>query len=369
MKYYYTTVVGVDYMLSQILSSRRYEVYMQMASEDNMWKNSKAAKRAAELKEHYVTLMNKFCHMAGLSTADLPAFSHYRAHKLRKKKRQKARQLRKEANRKGKHVKMGFWEQVRLEREAVNEAVVVVSLSVNLRSNNSLFLISSIPHLPCLFRSSQIFSRPPDRTEGVPDMDRDMTTIAEGDSDNDDGETGVEMQATNGKSNGQLDRDNSAFEQSNPMASKAAKAKSKSDKMKKKEELEKAVASRGEDWQLATDPQTGKEYMYNTKTGEAEWLPKDGKVKATSGGKDKGDKLSEVGKAVGMDNATLLEMLKKPPKDVPEIHSKDAFRKFFKDFPKDRVEKLLIEANSGKSKEDIAKKVKKRMKLLEGVLT
>ena len=37
MKYYYTTVVGVDYMLSQILSSRRYEVYMQMASEDNMW--------------------------------------------------------------------------------------------------------------------------------------------------------------------------------------------------------------------------------------------------------------------------------------------------------------------------------------------
>jgi len=59
MKYYYTTVVGVDYMLSQILGSRRYEVYMQMSSQNSMWANSKAAKRAADLKEHYVHLMNR----------------------------------------------------------------------------------------------------------------------------------------------------------------------------------------------------------------------------------------------------------------------------------------------------------------------
>ena len=44
--------------------------------------------RAAELKEHYTHLMNNFCHMAGLSTADLPAFSNYRLHKLNKKKKE-----------------------------------------------------------------------------------------------------------------------------------------------------------------------------------------------------------------------------------------------------------------------------------------
>jgi len=313
MKYYYTTVVGVDYMLSQILSSRRYEVYMQMASEDNMWKNSKAAKRAAELKEHYVTLMNKFCHMAGLSTADLPAFSHYRAHKLRKKRKEKARKIRKEASKKGKKSKLGFW--------------------------------------------GQVFSRPPDRTEGVPDFDdRTMNPIAEEDDDEEQ-ENGVELRPV---------RSHSGFEQENPMSKAKAKgmAKVEREKQKKKEELEQAVADRGEDWQLATDPQTGKQYMYNTITGESEWLPKAGDAKKKKVKKAGG----EVGKAVAMDDAALLDMLKKPPKDVPEIHSKDAFRKFFNGFPRDRIESLLTQANAGKSEEEIAKKVGKRMKVLDGVL-
>ena len=141
-------------------------------------------------------------------------------------------------------------------------------------------------------------------------------------------------------------------------------AKVKSEKQKKKEELEQAVAERGEDWQLATDPQTGKQYMYNTITGEAEWLPKAGDAKKKKVKKAGG----EVGKAVAMDDAALLDMLKKPPKDVPEIYSKDAFRKFFNGFPRDRIESLLTQANAGKSEEEIAKKVGKRMKVLDGVL-
>tara|TARA_B110000305_G_C19093788_1_gene472014 strand:- start:21 stop:614 length:594 start_codon:yes stop_codon:yes gene_type:complete len=88
MKYYYTTIVGVDYMLSQILSARKYEVYMEMASKNAKWKDSRPAKRAAELRANYVTLMDNFCLMAGRSTADLPAFSNYRLHKLNKRRKE-----------------------------------------------------------------------------------------------------------------------------------------------------------------------------------------------------------------------------------------------------------------------------------------
>ncbi|GMH67014.1 hypothetical protein TrST_g514 [Triparma strigata] len=302
MKYYYTTIVGVDYMLSQILSSRRYEVYMQMASQNSMWANSKAAKRAAELKEHYVSLMNKFCHMAGLSTADLPAFAHYRAHKIRKKKREKARALKKEKSaRLGKSKKTGL---------------------------GKLF--------------SDVFSRPPDRSEGVPDLETDIHTIVEDEEDSD--ENGVEMKETS--------RKGSEFVGVNPLATDKAKKEKKEKKEKKKKKKKEDET----EWQYATDPQSGKKYKYNSVTGETKWI-------------DEGEAASNIGKANSMSDDELLEMLRKSPKEVVELHSRDAFRKFFNRFPKERIEGLLREANAGKEEEEIEKKVAKRMKLLDGVLT
>ena len=70
-----------------------------------------------------------------------------------------------------------------------------------------------------------------------------------------------------------------------------------------------------------------------------------------------------------MSDDTLIDMLRKPPKEVEQLHSRDAFRKFFNGFPQDRIEGLLREANAGKSEEEIEKKVAKRMKLLDGVLS
>ena len=70
-------------------------------------------------------------------------------HKLRKKRKEKARKIRKEASKKGKRSRLGFW--------------------------------------------GQVFSRPPDRTEGVPDFDdRTMNPIVEEDDDEEQ-ENGVEL--------------------------------------------------------------------------------------------------------------------------------------------------------------------------------
>jgi len=305
MKYYYTTIVGVDYMLNQILGSRRYEVYMQMSSQDSMWANSKAAKRAADLKEHYVHLMNSFCHMAGLSTADLPAFANYKAHKLKKKRREKLK-----AQRRLKKGKTGFF--------------------------------------------SMLFSRPPDRSEGVPQISMEMTSVAEDDP-------------RDGSHDSRGLRSASAFEQENPLS---RNKKKKGDKKKKKKEDEKeeetTEESKGDPeentngggggWQEAVDPESGKRYRYNANTGVTEWI-------------DEGESESNIGAALKKSDDELIAMLRKPPKEVEQLHSRDAFRKFFNGFPAGRIEGLLREANAGKSEEEIEKKVQKRMKLLDGVLS
>jgi len=278
MKYYYTTIVGVDYMLSQILSSRRYEVYMQMAGQNSMWSKSKAAQRAADLKDHYVHLMNNFCHMAGLSTADLPEFAHYRAHKINKAKKEAAKIKRKEASERnlmggGEEKKRGFF------------------------------------HMNTAF-----FSRPPDRSEGVPEIEPE-----------------VEM---------------SNFTHVNPLAS--------GDKVRKSEAQVGALAKpTNEDWVVSTDPASGKAYKYNSKTGETEWI----------------EEQEENGEANGLEDDVIIAMLKKSPKEVAQMHSRDAFRKFFRGMQADRVDRLLREANKDKSSDEIEVKVKKRMKLLDGVLS
>ena len=60
-KYFYTTIVGVDYMLNQILFARKHEVLMQMHEKSEMWGHSTQAKLAAKIHKDYVTLLNLFC--------------------------------------------------------------------------------------------------------------------------------------------------------------------------------------------------------------------------------------------------------------------------------------------------------------------
>ena len=60
-KYFYTTIVGVDYMLNQILYARKHEVLMQMHKKSDMWGQSTHAKLAAKIHKDYVRLLNVFC--------------------------------------------------------------------------------------------------------------------------------------------------------------------------------------------------------------------------------------------------------------------------------------------------------------------
>ena len=60
-KYYYTTIVGVDYMLAQILYARKHEVLMSIHSKSDVWGSSTHAKLAAEIHKEYVKLLNLFC--------------------------------------------------------------------------------------------------------------------------------------------------------------------------------------------------------------------------------------------------------------------------------------------------------------------
>mgnify|MGYP007121913440 FL=1 len=60
-KYYYTTIVGVDFLLTQILYARKHEVLMRMYIHSNRWKHSVHAQVAASIHQDYVKLLNIFC--------------------------------------------------------------------------------------------------------------------------------------------------------------------------------------------------------------------------------------------------------------------------------------------------------------------
>lgn len=318
MKYYYTTIVGVDYMLSQILGARKYEVYMDIASKNERWKDSKPAKRAAELKRHYSHLMNNFCHMAGLSTADLPTFANYRLHKINKKKRLERKQ---KAEEKKKVNKSKSKKQKRVEKKT--------------------FL-------------GQVFSRPPDRSQGVPDVEQELIDI---------GFTGNVTRDNKGMSITQITE--------NPLIDHLVKKKRKTvttlkegggdvemkDRSKRhsseKDQVEDEEDGEDDDaytprgnWTMCTDPESGKKYRFNSTTGSTEWLE---------------DVL--FGPACDMNDQDIIAMLRKPPKEVPELHSKEAFKRFFRGIKKKRITDLLMQSYSDETREE---KTKKRLKLLEG---
>jgi hypothetical protein len=217
--------------------------------------------------------------MAGLSTADLPAFAHYKAHKINKQRKEMAKQKQKQHS------------------DKFGEA-------------GGIF--------------SSFFSRPPDRSEGVPDISTEEVEMTEG-----------------------------GFSQTNPLASDSKLRASETSSVGKKKKKEKVDDS--SDWVVSTDPASGKAYKYNSKTGETKWID---------------DELEEakLGKANDLEDSVVVEMLKKSPKDVPEMHSKEAFRKFFRNISKERVERLLMEANKDKAEDERDAKVAKRLKLLDGIL-
>jgi len=228
--------------------------------------------------------------MAGLSTADLPEFANYRAHKLKKKRK---------------------------EREKSERKLRGVE-----RGEITFF--------------GKLFSRPPDRSEGVPEINMEMTSIAEEDDGN------------------RSQRSESNFSQSNPLGDRSEKRKKKKKKEGGGGSEEKK--DRDGDWQEAIDPESGKKYRYNATTRVTEWV-------------DEGESESNIGAALNMSDDELIVMLKKSPKEVKQLHSRDAFRKFFQGFPSGRIEGLLREANAGKEPEEIEKKIAKRLKLLDGVLS
>ena len=74
-------------------------------------------------------------------------------------------------------------------------------------------------------------------------------------------------------------------------------------------------------------------------------------------------------RALAIDDATLVGMLMRPPKHVPQLRTREAFREFFSGMPARRMEALLCHAYEGRGHEEMGEKVRKRMELLRDVLT
>ncbi|CAB1099920.1 unnamed protein product [Ectocarpus sp. CCAP 1310/34] len=73
---------------------------------------------------------------------------------------------------------------------------------------------------------------------------------------------------------------------------------------------------------------------------------------------------SLAGVAVGMCDEDLKEMLKKQPRMVPELRTKEHFREFFQGMGAERMERLLRGAYEDLSPDQVGKKVKKRLGLV-----
>ena len=76
----------------------------------------------------------------------------------------------------------------------------------------------------------------------------------------------------------------------------------------------------------------------------------------------------EKGPANAMSDKELIGLLKQQPKDVPQMRTRESFRRFFARMKKDRMEFLLRAANVHKETKDADKKVAKRLSLVSDVL-
>jgi len=77
----------------------------------------------------------------------------------------------------------------------------------------------------------------------------------------------------------------------------------------------------------------------------------------------------KLGPANGMSNKDLIRKLRCKPKDVPEMKTKESFRRFFAGIRQDRMEYLLRAANSGGEDCLIEMKVAKRLALIVDLMT
>jgi hypothetical protein len=88
----------------------------------------------------------------------------------------------------------------------------------------------------------------------------------------------------------------------------------------------------------------------------------------SSSGEGEDDIPYERGPANAMTDKEIVALLKQQPKDVPEMRTRESFRRFFARMKKDRFEFLLRAANKDKESKDADKKVAKRLSLVSDVL-
>ena len=74
------------------------------------------------------------------------------------------------------------------------------------------------------------------------------------------------------------------------------------------------------------------------------------------------------GGALDKSDSELITMLQMPPKHVPQLRTREGFRRFFAGIETNRMQSLLTTAYSEKEPEEAAKKVAKRMQLIADVL-
>ncbi len=67
-----------------------------------------------------------------------------------------------------------------------------------------------------------------------------------------------------------------------------------------------------------------------------------------------------------MSDAELVALLRKRPKETPQMRTQKAFQRFFRGVPRQRVEALLLEAFQELPPDERDAKVQKRLQLLGG---
>lgn len=78
---------------------------------------------------------------------------------------------------------------------------------------------------------------------------------------------------------------------------------------------------------------------------------------------------SATGPALDMSDQELVAMLRRPPKHVPQLRTRDGFRRFFAGMPQAHMRALLQHAYDDREAADAAKRVAKRMDLVADLLT
>jgi hypothetical protein len=76
---------------------------------------------------------------------------------------------------------------------------------------------------------------------------------------------------------------------------------------------------------------------------------------------------TDVGDGVALADGELIALLRQKPKNVPQLHSRDSFRRFLRGIPRSRLAALLRAAYADLPRGEAEDKVAKRCDLLEGL--